>query len=365
MLPNWLEWVLNEVLGMDWPTADEDKLFEAANLWRDFATDVQGIQYTGVTAAGNVISENYGDSIDGFKGTWDKFSGNGSGYLDDAQTVALVVAGVLDAAGAIVIAAKAAVIVQLAILAAEIIAAQAAAPFTFGLSEVGVAGATQATRMIVRRLLKELKDALIEAIVEAMKEPAISALEAIITDLISQSLNVNFGAQKGIDVGQTLKAGSDAAVDQLKNTPQTIAEGVRDNLGGKAGHSAHHAIDSRNGHGDSNSSDGDGSSSTSSSTSTDSTNSSDGTSSTSSTTTTTSSDGNSGPTTTSPTSPLSNGNSNGNGSNHTPTSSDSTPPTLQSTSAPDATPGTTPDSTPVPAPAASPVTHAADNYPPS
>ena len=66
MLPDSLEWVL-EMLGFQWPTADEDKLLECAQVWRQFAADITEVQVQGVASAGNVLGENYGDSIDGFR----------------------------------------------------------------------------------------------------------------------------------------------------------------------------------------------------------------------------------------------------------------------------------------------------------
>ncbi|MGW5661982.1 toxin glutamine deamidase domain-containing protein [Streptomyces sp. NPDC003758] len=245
MLPDELEWVL-EMLGYRWPTADEDKLKECAALWRKFGDDVTELHTTANASARQVVAHNAGESIDAFTKVYAKFDGGGSGgYLANAAQAAHIIATVLEACAYLVEFAKWAVIAQLIALAIEIAAAQAAAPFTFGLSEVGALGATQATRLIVRRLLDELKEALLEAIVEAMKEPAISMIEAIITDLIRQTVNVGFGAQEGYDLATTVKKGTDSAWDAIKQTPQTLAEGVRDSLGEKAGHRAHHAIDSR------------------------------------------------------------------------------------------------------------------------
>ncbi|MGW1751504.1 toxin glutamine deamidase domain-containing protein [Streptomyces sp. NPDC002092] len=274
MLPDELEWVL-EMLGYNWPTADEDKLKDCAKLWRKFGDDVTELHTKANTSARQVVAHNAGESIDAFTKTYAKFDGGGGGgYLQNAAQAAYIIATVLEACAYLVEFAKWAVIAQLIALAIEIAAAQAAAPFTFGLSEVGALGATQAARLIVRRLLKELKDALLEAIVEAMKEPAISMIEAIITDLIRQTVNVGFGAQEGYDLATTAKQGAGAGWDAIKQTPQTLAEGVRDSLGEKAGHRAHHAIDSRidghgggseggHGDGDSNSSDADGDSNSS------------------------------------------------------------------------------------------------------
>ncbi|MFJ6749851.1 toxin glutamine deamidase domain-containing protein [Streptomyces sp. NPDC091266] len=247
MLPDWAEWVL-EMLGFDWPTGDEDKMMESAQQWRTFAAAVEQLQSEGVTAAGNVLSANTGDSIDGFSKTWDKFAG-GSGYLDDARNVSEMIAVALEVGAGIIIGMKVAVIAQLAILAAEIIAAQAAAPFTFGLSEVGAAAATQATRLIVRRILKEAREALVEAVVETLKEPAVSALEAMISDAIAQGMNMNFGAQNGFDVGRSVKTGAEAGVEAAKNSGQTFAESLRDGAGARAGGHARNGLDSAAGHG--------------------------------------------------------------------------------------------------------------------
>ncbi|MFD7696000.1 toxin glutamine deamidase domain-containing protein [Streptomyces sp. NPDC059805] len=246
MLPDELEWVL-EMLGYRWPTADEDKLRDCAEVWRQFGEKVTELHGTANGAARQVTAHNAGESIDKFVKTYEKFDGGGGGdgYLRNAAEAAFLIANVLEACAYLVEFAKWAVIAQLIALAIEIVAAHAAAPFTFGLSEVAGLGATQVTRLIVRRLLDELKKALLEAIVETMKEPAISAIEAIITDLVRQTVNVGFGAQEGYDVGATLKAGGTAGLDALKQSPQTFAEGVRDSLGQKAGSRARHAIDSR------------------------------------------------------------------------------------------------------------------------
>ncbi|WP_258018299.1 toxin glutamine deamidase domain-containing protein [Streptomyces noursei] len=248
MLPDALEWVL-EMLGFNWPTADEDKLRESAQQWRNFASGVEELQQRGVTAAGNVVSQNSGDSIDGFNTTWEKFNGgSGSGYFADARTAAETIAVALDVAAGLVIGMKVAVIAQLAILAAEIIAAQAAAPFTFGLSEIGVAAATAATRAIVRKIIKEAAKQVLDAALETAKEPAVSALQAMISDVIAQSVNMSFGAQNGFDVGRTVNKGAEEGVNALKNSGQTFTEALRDGAGAKAGHHVRNGLESAAGH---------------------------------------------------------------------------------------------------------------------
>ncbi|MFC5639227.1 toxin glutamine deamidase domain-containing protein [Streptomyces bullii] len=246
MLPDELEWVL-EMLGYKWPTANEDKLRDCAELWRKFGDDVTELHTRANTVAGTVVAHNAGDSIDAFRKTYKKFDGgDGSdGYLANAAQAAYLIANVLEACAYLVEFAKWAVIAQLIALAIQIAAAAAAAPVTFGLSSVAGMGATQAARVIVRRILDELKQAMIEALIETLKEPAISAVEAMITDLVRQTVNVGFGAQEGYDLGTTMKAGGEAGLEALRQSPQTFAEGVRDSLGQKAGSRARDAIDSR------------------------------------------------------------------------------------------------------------------------
>ncbi|MFJ8443037.1 toxin glutamine deamidase domain-containing protein [Kitasatospora griseola] len=256
MLPDSVEWVL-EMLGFDWPTADEDKLRESAQVWRDFADQVDELHYRGASAANGVLSSNSGDSVDAFRAAWGKFSGGGSdGYLADAALAARLIAGAFEAAAVIVVTCKVAVIAQLVALAVELIAAQAAAPFTLGLSELGAAGATAATRLIVRRLLKELRQALMEAIMETLKEPAVSAIQGMISDLIAQTVNQNFGAQSGYDLGRTAKRGAEDFKESVKNSGQTFTESLRDGLGSRAGGHVRSGIDHAAGHGDSSSSGG-------------------------------------------------------------------------------------------------------------
>ncbi|MGD6740889.1 toxin glutamine deamidase domain-containing protein [Streptomyces sp. BH106] len=236
MLPNGLEWLL-EMCGFEWPTGDEDKMMECAATWRQFAIDVEALQVRGMTAAGNVLGENAGDSIDGFNKTWEKFAG-GSGYFDDARQGAELIAVCMDAAAMLIIGLKIAVIAQLVILAVEIAAAQAAAPFTLGLSEIGAMGAAAATRMILRKLLKEIAQQILQAVLETAKEPFVSALEAMVSDVVAQTVEQNFGKQSGYDLGRTAKTGYEEGKDALKNSGSTFGESLRDGAGSRAGHGA-------------------------------------------------------------------------------------------------------------------------------
>ncbi|GHH31649.1 PE-PGRS family protein [Streptomyces lanatus] len=268
-LPGELVWVL-DLLGYSWPEADEEALHKVAETWRAFGADLEEIQQKGEGLARTVVSHNFGTAIDGFSKDWGAYTGaNGEDrYLPDAKLACDVIAFAFDAAAVAVLTAKLAVIAQLIALAIEIIAAQAAAPFTFGLSEVGALGATQATRLIVRELLDRLKREVMEAVTKAMehatmdaikkmakeqlekitkekvkqfakdqlkeqgkqfvqekvvdaaKEKATEAAVGMAQNIGQQSIETYFDARSGVDLGETADIGKKAAdeyVDGLKN----------------------------------------------------------------------------------------------------------------------------------------------------
>ncbi|WP_399085020.1 PE-PGRS family protein [Streptomyces sp. BBFR2] len=187
-LPGEVTWVLN-LLGYDWPEADEDALFECAAAWRTFAEQVNATLSQGSSAANEVTSANSGEAIEGFTNEWGAFAGGGNSgdnYLRDAAAAAEVIALAFDAAALAVIEGKVAVIAQLVLLAVELISAQAAAPFTLGLSELGAAGATQATRLIVRQILDKIKREVIQAATKAMEHATVDAIKNMAKKAVSK-----------------------------------------------------------------------------------------------------------------------------------------------------------------------------------
>ncbi len=219
-LPGGVDWVL-DLLGFNWPNADEDLLFECAQVWRNFAEAVNQANSDGSTAAGTVFSANSGEAVEGFSKEWGAYNGGAGGgdnYLRDAAMAAEVIALAFDAAALAVIAGKIAVIVQLVITAAELIAAQAAAPFTLGLSELGAAGATQASRVIIRQILDKLKREVMEAATKAMEHATMDAIKKMTKEL----------AQKAVSK-EARKLVTDYAKQQIKETVKdTVRETVVD-----------------------------------------------------------------------------------------------------------------------------------------
>ncbi|MEU2793530.1 PE-PGRS family protein [Streptomyces sp. NPDC007100] len=212
-----------DLLGYSWPEADEDKLAECGQAWLEFAVQVGLTDGRGGAAAGEVVSVSSGDAVGRFAEAWGDFSGGPGSYFADAQIAANVVGIAFEVAAAAVLLAKVEVIVQLVVLAVELIAAQAAAPFTLGLSEVGALGVTQATRLIGRRLLDELKGKVVEAVTKAMAEAAEKGVKKIASDLVR-------GQVKNFAVDYARKAVRDVVIDPAKEKATEIVTGAGQNL---------------------------------------------------------------------------------------------------------------------------------------
>jgi hypothetical protein len=234
-LPDELVWVL-DLLGYSWPDVDEGALHEIAETWRSFGAELEEIQAHGEQFARTVVSSNVGTAVDGFSKAWGAYTGWGSSggdsYLPDGKTACEVIALAFDAAAAAVLVAKLAVIAQLIALALEIAAAQATAPFTFGLSEIGGLGATQATRLIVRELLDKLKREVMEAITKAMEHATVDALKKLAKEQLAKVTKEKVKQYAKQQIKEQAKQFvQERVVDAAKDKAKGAAIGMAQNIG--------------------------------------------------------------------------------------------------------------------------------------
>ncbi|MEU7225885.1 YwqJ-related putative deaminase [Streptomyces chrestomyceticus] len=206
VLPGWADEIL-DIIGVSWPNVDEDDYREMATAMREFAGDINdgaGQAHEAVQAL--VSSAGGGQAAEALNAHWSKVNGTHLAKLAQCGELA---ATALDGVAVLIEGAKLGAIVQLGILAAEVIAAQAAAPFTFGLSELGALAATQTTRVIVKRLFKEVCQQVAEQVVSIALTPVEEALGAMVGDLVVQLGANALGVQDGVDLGRTAKAGKE------------------------------------------------------------------------------------------------------------------------------------------------------------
>ncbi len=131
-LPGQVVTLLQE-LGYNWPEADEEKLFDLANTWLDFAPQLGPIVDRAQAAAQRVWNDNQGDAVDAFREKWTA-EDSALASLRDSVTGAQVVGPAVMVMAAVVLALKITVVVQLTLLLIQIFQAIATAVATLGAS---------------------------------------------------------------------------------------------------------------------------------------------------------------------------------------------------------------------------------------
>jgi hypothetical protein len=158
-LPGELVTLLQD-LGYNWPEADEEKLFDLAMAWNEFAPRLDPLADRLDAAAKRVWTENSGDAVNAFRERW---VGEDAplASLRAAATGAEVVGPVLIVVAAVVLALKINVIVQLTVLAIEIIEAIATAAPTFGASLLEIPVFKEITNRLVNLLISLATEAIL------------------------------------------------------------------------------------------------------------------------------------------------------------------------------------------------------------
>ncbi|MEU8258940.1 hypothetical protein AB0C06_32280 [Micromonospora inaquosa] len=150
---------LLSMLGYDWPTSDEEKLFELGQAWLGFSEQMANATQSAGGVAQEVWASNQGLAINAFREWWTA-QDSAPGVLDrGANGAATVGIGLIVCAG-VVLALKISVIVQLVILAVQIAQAIATAVATFGASLVEI----PIFKIITSKILDLLIDQAVSAV---------------------------------------------------------------------------------------------------------------------------------------------------------------------------------------------------------
>ncbi|WP_065848027.1 RHS repeat domain-containing protein [Streptomyces mutomycini] len=192
-----------DVVGVGWPNVDEDAYRDMADALREFAEDADDDGYAAHQYVQRLISSGRSESLAALDKHWSKVQ---SKHKDLAKA-ARIIAGALDRVADIIVARKIAAVGELADLCATVGVTLAFAPVTAGLSTLLAGAKIAATRIAFKRILKEMAEAAVSEIVATLTQPAVAALESIVTDLaIQTAMNVT-GQQDGVDVPQAAKDG--------------------------------------------------------------------------------------------------------------------------------------------------------------
>jgi hypothetical protein len=202
-LPDELAWVLN-LIGINWPNIDEDELRNAASELRTIASELTSNTGDAQNKIEQMLGTNSSESLELFQALWNKVV---KGHLPQLGEGMNLLATGLDVSSYVVVGMKLAAIVQLGILAAEIIADQVAAPETLGASEAAIPVETEATSQIVKQILKNAVDQVEQQLVQVVEGPIFAALESAAQEMAGQLLGDVLGVRSGVNLGSVASAG--------------------------------------------------------------------------------------------------------------------------------------------------------------
>jgi uncharacterized protein YukE len=222
VLPGGLAWVLN-LIGINWPNIDEDQLREAANTLRGIGTDLSGHGDEAKSEIEKMLQVNKGQSMDNFNALWQKVI---SGHLPQLKEGLDLLGTALDASAVVIEGMKVAAIVQLGILAAEIISDQAEAFFTFGASEALIPIQTEVTSQICKAALKQAVNAVEQQILQAVEGPIFSALDSAASNLAGQLLGDALGTHSGVDLGSVAGSTGSGFSKGVKQSEDQVTSGA-------------------------------------------------------------------------------------------------------------------------------------------
>jgi hypothetical protein len=218
VLPSELTWVLN-LIGVNWPNVDEDQLRDTANQLRSMASDLENNNGDAISEVEQMLGVNSAQSLTNFNALWQMVA---TGHLPQlGEGLGLFATG-MDIAAVIIEGMKLAAIVQLGILAAEIIADQAAAVETFGASEALAAAQTEITEQIVKQALNQAVQAVEQQLTQVVEGPIFNALESAAQQLGGQLLGDALGTQSGVDLGAVVSAGESGLSQGIQQSAQQV-----------------------------------------------------------------------------------------------------------------------------------------------
>jgi hypothetical protein len=218
VLPDALAWVLN-LIGIDWPNIDEDELRSGATDLRQIAAELSGNNADAMGQIEQMLGVNTSQALSNFQALWDKVAKDHLPAL--AKGMGLLADG-LDISAVVVIGMKVAAIGQLAALAAEIIADQAAAPFTFGASEAAIPAETEITEQVLKRIFDQAVQSVEQQLISAVEGPVFQALDSAAENMAGQLLGDVLGTHSGVDLGSVAQAAGGGFEQGVQSAEQTI-----------------------------------------------------------------------------------------------------------------------------------------------
>ncbi|GAA1982194.1 WXG100 family type VII secretion target [Amycolatopsis minnesotensis] len=168
-VPAGVQHLLEVLVGSDWPGGDPGELRQIADQWRATAKKVETVQdlvRAGVRQVDSALEGRTREEFDAFIAPLTAESG----YLDAIRQTCLGLADALDEMAVQIEMLRILIIELLVLLAIQIAAEIAAAPFTFGASLESIPGEMAATRAVVVTVLRRAVIGLISHLAASLLE---------------------------------------------------------------------------------------------------------------------------------------------------------------------------------------------------
>lgn len=208
-------------IGISWPNVNEDKVRQFGQHVGEFG---ESLQKTHADASGSVtaLGEAYqGAGYEQLLATWGEKS---ESQMSQLVTGCEVVSQAMDIAADVIVGMKVEAIAELVALAAQFIAAQAAAAMTFGIAEASVLLIEQEGRQLVRFLEQQLVQYVEGQVLEAAVGPLIDKVAQAISGLVYTGAAAGLGVPCGAGASVTISPSAVRAhAQQLQQHPLTVS----------------------------------------------------------------------------------------------------------------------------------------------
>ena len=196
--PPWEVVTLLNFIGIKWPMINEDTVRDVATMIQSFAGDVDNT-HQDMTDQIHAMSEAYqGASYEKLVEQWQSRSNT---HMTELMDVCTVIVDGLHGLADYILAQKVVAIGELLGLAASFLAAQAAAPFTFGLSEVADLGldelAEQEINLLKQLVVQYIEGQVIEAAFKRLGPVVERALEGWVFNFVDGGAPTGGGGTVG------------------------------------------------------------------------------------------------------------------------------------------------------------------------
>lgn len=188
-LPSQLTWCLN-LVGIPWPDIDEDELHNWATQVRTYADNTSDTHDAAHAKVKSLASTSQGDAYDALSAGWETASNT---HMKQLVSGCHSFADALDAAAVVVVAVKGTIIAALAAMAAQIAAAQAAAPLTGGTSTAAIPAIVQGTQTTVQGQLNALAQQVIGQLLEAVATPLENTIASAVENMLFPGVRLGSG----------------------------------------------------------------------------------------------------------------------------------------------------------------------------